>query len=335
MRISSRCGKSLPEEVVAASIANLGGDGRVEDRIHGQCQGDDAVATVNALHRVGVCTRGGECLPEEVVATAVADLSGDRCVEDRVDRQRQGDQAVAAVNGLQRVGIRSSRGERLSEEVVAAAVADLGGDGRVNDIVDRQCQGNHAVTTVDALQRVGICSRGGERLPEEVVATAVADFRGEGRVNDIVDRQRQGDDAVATVDALQGMGVCTRCGECLPEEVVAAAVADFRGEGRVEDRVDRQSQGNDAVATVNALQRVGVGSRGGECLPEEVVAAAVADFRGEGVVEDRVDRQRQSDDAVAAVNALHRVGVCTRGDERLPEEVVATAVADLRGEGGA
>ena len=55
------------------------------------------------------------------------------------------------------------------------------------------------------------------------------------------------------MDALQGMGVCTRCGECLPEEVVAAAVADLRGERRVEDRVDRQRQGDHTVTSVNGL----------------------------------------------------------------------------------
>ena len=154
---------------------------------------------------------------------------------------------------LQCVGVGSRGGERLPEEVVAAAVADFSGDGRVEDRVDRQRQGDDAVTSVNALQRVGVGSRGGERLPEEVVAAALADLRGEGRVEDGIDRQRQRYHAVATVDALQGVGVCTCCGECLPEEVVATAVADLGGDGRVEDRVDRQRQGDHAVTSVNGL----------------------------------------------------------------------------------
>ena len=84
--VGARRGQSLAEEVVAISFANLSGNRRVEDGIHGQRQHDDTVAAVDALQRVGVGACRGKRLPEEFVATAFADCSGDRRVKDRIDR---------------------------------------------------------------------------------------------------------------------------------------------------------------------------------------------------------------------------------------------------------
>ena len=152
----------------------------------------------------------------------------------------------------------------LSEEVVAAAVTYLSGNWRVEDGVDGQVQRNHAVATVDGLQRVAVSACSGKILPEEVVAAALADRSGDRRVDDIIDRQGQRNHAVAAVDALQRVGISARRGNLLSEEVVAAALANFSGDRGVEDGVDRQGQRNHAVATVDGLQRVGVGSGSGK-----------------------------------------------------------------------
>ena len=87
---------------------------------------------------------------------------------------------------------------------------------------------------------MGVSACGGERLSEEVVATALANCSGERGVEDRVDGQRQGDHAVATADGLQGVGVGARGGECLAEEVITAALANRSVERGVEDRVDGQ-----------------------------------------------------------------------------------------------
>ena len=138
---------------------------------------------------------------------------------------------------------------------------------------------------------MGVCARRGERLSEEIVAATLADFISNRRVDDRICRQRQRDDTVAAVDGLQRVGIGTRCGEDLPEEVVAAAVANSRRDGDVIDGVHRQGQRDDAVAAVDRLQCVGVGARRGQVLSEEVVAVTLADFRYDWDVIDGVDRQ--------------------------------------------
>ena len=90
----------MSEEVVAASVTNLSGNRRVENGVDRQGQRNHAVATVDGLQCVGVCSCGGQSLSEETVAAALADFSGNRRVEDGVDGQGQRNHAVAAVDGL-------------------------------------------------------------------------------------------------------------------------------------------------------------------------------------------------------------------------------------------
>ena len=111
----------------------------------------------------------------------------------------------------------------------------------------------------------------------------------------------QGDDGVAAVCRLQhkGGGVCAL--------VVGYAVnPGQRVAGRplihAEDRlVYRQGQGDNTVAAVDGLQRVGVGARGGEGRVEETVATTVADLCRDGGAVGRVDGEVQRDHRVAAV----------------------------------
>ena len=126
---------------------------------------------------MGVSTRRGERRVEECVAVSVADFRRRRGVIDRVHGQGQGNHAVAALDGLQRVVVSTRRGERRVEECVVVAIADFRCRRGVIDGVHGQGQGNHAVATLDGLQRVVVSARRCERLPEEVVAVAVADFR--------------------------------------------------------------------------------------------------------------------------------------------------------------
>ena len=99
------------------------------------------------------------------------------------------------------------------------------------------------------------------------------------------------------------MGVCACSGEHRVEEVVIIALADFRLNGSVEDRIHRQRQGNHTVTAVDRLQRVGVGACRGEHRIEETVAVAFADLRFNGSVENGIDGQ------VQRVRALTAVGV--------------------------
>ena len=332
--VRSRRGEVLSEEVVAATFANLSSNRRVEDGVDRQRQRNHAVATVDGLQRVAVSACSGKILPEEVVAASLADFSINRCVEDRVDRQGQRNHAVATMDGLQRVSVRSRRGEILSEEVVAATFANLSSDRRVEDRVDRQRQGDDTVAAVDGLQRVSVRSRRGEVLSKETVAAAFANLSGNRGVEDGVDRQRQRNHAVAAVDGLQGVGVRSRRGEVLSEEVVAAAVADFSGNRGVEDGVDYQGQCDHTVATVDGLQRVGVSACSGKILSEEVVASALANRSSDRRVDDIIDRQGQRNHAVATMDGLQRVGVRSSSGKILSEEVVTAAFANLSGDRG-
>ena len=249
---------------------------------------------------IGAC--GGERLAEEVVAAAVANRRRYRGVLDGMHRQHDGDNAVATIGSLGILGVDSGFCDDFSVEVEALTLTDVQIVLEIIDWVHGQSQRNHAVAAVDALQRMGVSPCGGERLPEEVVATALANCSGDRRVEDIVDCQGQGNHTVATADGLQGVGVRACGGERLPEEVVAAAVADFSGDGRVDDITHGQRQRDDTVTAVDRLCRVGVGACDGERLPEEVVAVAVANRNVERGVIDGVDGQGQRNHAVAAVD---------------------------------
>ena len=182
---------------------------------------------MDGLQGVGVGVRCGERLPEEVVATAFANLSSERGVEDGVDGQGQRNYAVAAVNGLQRVGVSACSSERLSEEVVTVALTNRSGERGGEDGVDGQRQGNHTVATVDRLQRMGVSARGGERLPEEVVAAVLANVCRDGDVIDGADGQMQCYHRVTAVGQCECLHVFAggRVGDVVPS--VAVACGDF------------------------------------------------------------------------------------------------------------
>ena len=229
------------------------------------------------------------------------------------------------MNGLQGVGVSACSSERLSEEVVTFALTNRSGERGGEDGVDGQRQGNHTVATVDRLQRMGVSPRGGERLHEEVVATAFANLSSERGVEDGVDGQGQRNYAVAAVNGLQGVGVSACSSERLSEEVVTFALTNRSGERGGEDGVDGQRQGNHTVATVDRLQRMGVSARGGERLPEEVVAAVLANVCRDGDVIDGADGQMQCYHRVTAVRQCECLHVFAGG--RVGDVVPSVAVA--------
>ena len=163
-------------------------------------QRHDAVAPRGVGERLRVVTAFviSNVVPRITSARFVCELGGIRVQHN----ERQGDGAVAAAGGLQGVRVIACRGERLPEEVVTAALADLRRHWGVVEGINRQGEGNHAVTAADRLQGVRVSSLCGEDLPEEVVAVAVADGRRDGCVIDRVHRQSQRNHAVATVDRL-------------------------------------------------------------------------------------------------------------------------------------
>ena len=263
-------------------------------------------------------------MPREALAGGLG-LDNVRAV---VDGQVQRIDAGTTISVSVVIGVSARRGVRrpMPRETLAGGI----GLDDVRAVIDGQCQGNYAVAAVDGLQRVGIGARSSERLPEEVVALTVPDFRRDRGVIDGVHGQRQGNHAVAAVDRLQRVGVSARGGQCLSEEVVAFAVTNLRRDRRVVCRDLCQGQHDDTVTADDRLQRVGVSARGGQCLSEEVVAFAVTNLRRDRRVVCRDLCQGQHDDTVTADDRLQRVGVGARTSEGLPEEVVTAALANLR-----
>ena len=110
----------------------------------------------------------------------------------------------------------------------------------MEDIRNGQMQGNDRITAVCRRKHkcggVGALVVGHTVKPGQRIAGGPL-IHAESR---LVHRQRQHDDTVAAVDALQRVGVGARRGECGVEEAVAAALADCRRDRDVIDGVDRQ-----------------------------------------------------------------------------------------------
>ena len=93
----------------------------------------------------------------------------------RVDSQVQGEDAVTAVDGLQRFGVNALFRERLSEEEEGLTLADGVRQRDVVNRVDGQVQREDAVTAVNGLECFGVNALLGERLVEEKEGVALTD----------------------------------------------------------------------------------------------------------------------------------------------------------------
>ena len=105
---------------------------------------------------------------------------------------------------------------------------------RCGQVLDGERQGDDTVTTVDGLQRVGICACGSEVLPVEIVALALADAVRERDVIGRVDGNRLRGDIAATV--------CIRT-----RDAVVARAADGYGRvaGRIAPRIRARARGRE------------------------------------------------------------------------------------------
>ena len=277
-------------------------------RIHRQREHNHAVATVDGVQRVRVGVGGGQRLSEEVVALALTDGRTHRRGVLGIDMQGHRHHTVAAVDRLQRGGLRVS----TVEGHAVPLVRQLGGTnrrlvGHREGRVDRQREHDHAVAAVDGVQRVRVGVGGGQRLSEEVVALALTDGRAHRRGVLGIDMQGHRHHTVAAIGRLQrgGLRVSSVEGHAVPL-VRQLGRTNRRLVGHRVGRIDRQSEGDDTVATSLALQRVRVGVGDGQRLSEEVVAAALADGRAHRRVVGRVQRQNHGHDGVATVGGGQR-----------------------------
>ena len=202
-------------------------------------------------------------------------------------------------------------------------------NGNVVNRIHNQRKSNDTVTAVDSLQGVGVTACGGQYFTEEIVAFALTHRVRNRRVIDGIHHEGQGDDAVTTIDGLQGVGIDPGGRQGGVEEVIAIALAHRVRHRRVIDRIHREGQSDDAVAAVNGLQGVGVGAGLCENIPIEVEAPTLADVLRNGNVVNLVYVQGQRNDAVAAVDGLQSVEVSAWFSKDLSIEVEATALADI------
>ena len=174
-----------------------------------QGQGDHTVAAVDRLSVVDISAGLSERLPEEVVAFAFADRVVNLSAVHRVDVQREGDHAVAAVDTLQGVGVFTGIFERLPEEVVACALTDGGLNRGVVGRIDIERHVHHRVAAVHRLQGnvLGFCLIERNTIPD-IRKLVLADRLGVGDSVGRVDSQHQSDHTVATMLRLQGVTTC-------------------------------------------------------------------------------------------------------------------------------
>ena len=299
-------------------VTFAGGDGSVMRVADGEMQDDSAVAAGSCLEILGVIATGSVGLPVPDVAAAVcqSDVPG----YGIVNRQVQGDNAVAAIGGTADVSVCGG--------VVAAGIVDampkirpagVHGLHTMNGRALAYCDGDVdrlagavAVVTSDA---VGGCCDGGNDDgigafaggPNVILRTGSGErgalvHRDVGVARDGHDRighdgEVKGVDLCASVSVRMGVpvGAALRVGGAIPG--VLAALGDRNG--LVYRIVDGKVQGVDLCAAVSVKMGVQISAalRVSGSVPS--VLTALADCLG--LVVRVVDGQVQGDDAVTAV----------------------------------
>lgn len=181
------------------------GDGEIRGGrvIDGQAQRHRTVTTRSIRECTRVVAGNGKCfiVPDVLIANRFREF----CRIYRVNDQRQRNETVTTVNRLQSIHINTGFCERIAEEVVTITLTHCMGYRCVIDRIHSQGQRNHTVTSVDSLQRVGVCSRSNKRLPKEIETLALAHHVCNRRVIDGIHRQRQRNYTVATINRLQSI----------------------------------------------------------------------------------------------------------------------------------
>ena len=158
---------------------------------------------------MGIFACNCQGLSEECVTFTLTNSGGNRSVVGWVDSQDEGDDAVAAMGGLQCVIVSACFGVHLAVEVTGVAITHGIRNRRV--VVGRingQVESEDAVATVYCRQSVGVEARLGEHLSEEFVTVTLADSSNQRSGIDGVDREGHVHHGVAAVSS--GKGGCFR-----------------------------------------------------------------------------------------------------------------------------
>ena len=306
--------------VEADGVADLG----LEHRVYGQGEDGETVAAVNVLVEVGQGIFAGfiiACFEAVLLVNCIlAGLVDEVHLAGRVDRDVQGDEAVAAEDGLQTLGHREVAGLRGGEfEVVFgidAAEAERGFKRRGGGLVDGEMQDGETVATVHvgARQLVILALHGfGDVKAVFVVGFAGTDFSVE--IFDFlrIEGEVQRDGAVAAVGGRQVGGVVAFLADFLAIEYESAVLTDGLVEFRLENGQDRQMERGGAVAAIDGLsfarQRLLAGFQ--EKFVEAVVRVFTADAHlvVQLHVGGLVDGQVHRDNAVAVLRGGEALGV--------------------------
>ncbi len=125
------------------------------------------------------------------------------------------------------MGVSACLRQCLSEENEAFALADFLRSRNIIDRVNDQGQGNHAVTTFDGLKCLGVGACLCQRLPEEVVAFALANALCNRCLCSWIHGEEERDQAVAAVGFGERVSIGSRSVQRTSVEIKAFALADF------------------------------------------------------------------------------------------------------------
>ena len=261
---------------------------------------------MDRLERLGVNTRLGKRLAEEQKGVTLADGVRQRDVVGRVDRQIQGEGAVAAIDGLQRFRVNTLFRERLAEEEEGVALAD---GVRQRDVVgrmDRQGQGEGAVAAIDRLQRLRVNALFREQLAEELEGVARTNHvRKRYGIRGVHHKLQHIDAVAARHDRDQGVIVGSRRAvTAVPPLEWQVVVTHDLQQGVAGDRVYLYHQHLDDLS---ASSPHGLGNGDGGSAVERLVVPKYRRFiitNGRVIVID--DRKMQRDYTVGAVYGMHQ-----------------------------
>ena len=302
------------------SIAEIVLDGEVQHR--------DAVAAQSGASGIGVCASGGEGAATKGIAAAMADYRIDGITEVILDGEVQDGDTVAAKGCAGGIGIRTGNGNSSAAKGVTAAVADYRIDGIAEIVLDGEVQHGDAIAAEGGAGGVSIGASDSEGVTAKGVVCTVADYGIEGIAEVVLDSKVQDGDAVATQGVAGGVGVSASGRESATAKGVADTMADYRMDSIAEIVLDGKVQHRDAVAAESRAGGVSIGAGGSEGAAGKGIAAAVADYRIDGVAEVVLDGEVQHCDAVAAESRAGGVGVCAGSGKGAAAKGVVCTVAD-------
>ena len=150
-------------------------------------------------------------------------------------------------------------------------------------------QHGDAVAAEGSAGGVGVGAGNGKVVVAKVVAAAVADDGIDGISKLVFDGEVQHGNAVAAEGGAGGVGVCTGVGEGAAAKGITAAVADYGINSITEIILDGEVQHSNAVTTKGGAGGISVSASSGESAAAKGVAAAMTDYRMDGIFANRID----------------------------------------------